>query len=77
MPLLKRSRVSNDSKTRCNSARKRLKRDNESEEQRELRFERDRTATAAIRSNECEEQRHLRLEPAPTHTNPLEFNFYI
>ena len=61
MPLKKRSRVSNNSKQRCNTARKRIKRSNEFEEQREQRLERKRTDTAAIRSNESEEYREQRL----------------
>ena len=40
----------------------------------ELRLERDRTATAAIRSNECEEQRHLRLERDKTATASIRSN---
>ena len=62
MPLKKRTRVSNDCKQRSNAARKRLKRDNESDQQRELRLERNRTATVAIRSIESDQQRELRLE---------------
>ena len=38
MPLKKRSRLSNNCKQRCNTARKRIKRSNESEEQREQRL---------------------------------------
>ena len=43
MPLKKRSRVSKNCKQRCNTARKRIKRSNESEEQRERRLETKRT----------------------------------
>ena len=46
----KRTRVSNDCKQRSNPARKRLKRDNESDQQRELRLERNRSANATSRS---------------------------
>ena len=59
MPLKKRSRDANNCKQRCNTARKLIKRSNESEEQREQRLERKRTDTAAIRSNESEEHREL------------------
>ena len=55
-------------------SKKATKTSNESEEQRELRLERDRTATAAIRSNECEEQRHLRLERDRTATASIRSN---
>ena len=55
MPLKKRSRVSNDCKQRCNSARKRLKRENETEEERALRLDRKRTATAASRSKKWDD----------------------
>ena len=68
MPLKKRSRVSNNSKQRCNTARKRIKRSNESEEQREQRLETKRADTAAIRSNESEEQRERLLETKRTAT---------
>ena len=57
MPLKKRSRVSNDCKQRCSSARKRLKRENETEEERALRLDTIRISTATIRSNETEEER--------------------
>ena len=68
MPLKKRSRVANNCKQKWNTARKRIKRSNESEEHREQRNERQRTYTAAIRSNESEEQRGRRLETKRTAT---------
>ena len=61
MPLKKRSRVSNICNQRSNTARKRIKRDNESEEHKVLRLERLKTETAAMRSIESEEERVLRL----------------
>ena len=68
MPLKKRSRVSNDCKQRCNSARKRLKRENETEEEIALRLDRIRISTATICSNETEEERALRLDRKRTAT---------
>ena len=72
MPLKKRSRVSNNCNQRCNTARKRIKRSNESD--REQRLERKRADTAAIRSNESEEHREQRLERKRTDTAAIRNN---
>ena len=55
MQLKKRARVSNGLKQR-NTANKRIRRENESEEQRQSRLLRNRTTTAIARATESEEQ---------------------
>ena len=74
MPLKKRSRVSNDCKQRCNSARKRLKRENKTEEERALRLDRIRISTTTIRSNETEEERALRPDRIRISTTTIRSN---
>ena len=49
MALKKRSRVRNDCKQTLNKARKRIKRENETYHQRQLRLHTDRITTAASR----------------------------
>ena len=61
MPLKKRARVSNGLKQQRNTANKRIRRENESEEQRQSRLLQNRTTTAIARATESEEQSQSRL----------------
>ena len=65
MPHKKRSHVSNNCKQRCNTARKRIKRSNESEEKREQRLERKRTDTGSDRYTAPHSQTKDRLPAFP------------
>ena len=61
MLLKKRTRVSNGLKQQQNNAIKRIKRENESEEQRQSRLLQNRFATGAARATEFEAQRQSHL----------------